>query len=280
MSEGAVPDEGFELAALSDVGTERAHNEDSCGSWMEGPTRGVLAVADGVSGSKGGETASRMAVASMLRFFAEQGEGTAAAKRLGRAVQRANIEVYELSLTVPELRGMATTLTAVTLDRGELSVAHVGDSRLYLMREGKLTQLTKDHTVAAEQVRLGVLSEARARKHPGRSVLTRSLGRELIVSLDRISLAARQGDSLLLCSDGLYNVLDDREIAALLSEAGPAREACKALIDAANARGTYDNVTAAVARMRGAGAEAKEPAGIGARLRHLLDWARRAGRSR
>jgi protein phosphatase len=195
-------------------------------------------------------------------------------------VQRANIEVYELSLTVPELRGMATTLTAVTLDRGELSVAHVGDSRLYLMREGKLTQLTKDHTVAAEQVRLGVLSEARARKHPGRSVLTRSLGRELIVSLDRISLAARQGDSLLLCSDGLYNVLDDREIAALLSEAGPAREACKALIDAANARGTYDNVTAAVARMRGAGAEAKEPAGIGARLRHLLDWARRAGRSR
>jgi PPM family protein phosphatase len=270
MTEGAAPDGGFEIAALTDVGTEREHNEDACGTLIEGPARGVLAVADGVSGSEGGETASRMAVESVLRSFTEQGEGTAAARRLARAVQSANIEVYELSLAVPELHGMATTLTAVTLDRGELSVAHVGDSRLYLLREGKLTQLTKDHTVAAEQVRLGVLSEARARKHPGRSVLTRSLGRELIVSLDRISLAAQQGDSLLVCSDGLYNVLDDREIASLLAEAGSAQDACKALIEAANARGTYDNITAAVARIRGAVAKAKEPAGIGARLRRLF----------
>jgi PPM family protein phosphatase len=92
----------------------------------------------------------------------------------------------------------------------------------------------------------------------------------LIVSLDRISLAAQQGDSLLICSDGLYNVLDDRAIASLLEEAGTAQDACKALIEAANARGTYDNITAAVARIRGAVAKAKEPAGIGARLRRLF----------
>ncbi len=270
MTADVAPDGGFEIATLTDVGTEREHNEDACGSLIEGPERGVLAVADGVSGSEGGETASRMAVDSTLRSFAEQGKGIAAAKRLARAAQHANIEVYELSLAVPELRGMATTLTAVTLERGEFSVAHVGDSRLYLLREGRLTQLTKDHTVAAEQVRLGVLSEARARKHPGRSVLTRCLGRELIVSLDRISLAARQGDSLLLCSDGLYNAIGDPEIAALLGAAGSAQDACRALIDAANARGTFDNLTAAVGRMRGSGAPAQEPSGIGARLRRLF----------
>ena len=272
MTEGPTPDGGFELAALTDVGTEREHNEDSCGSLIEGQdaARGVLVVADGVSGTEGGETASRMAVESTLRSFSEQGEGIAAAKRLRRAVQCANIEVYELALAVPELRGMATTLTAVTLERGELSVVHVGDSRLYLLREGRLTQLSKDHTVAAEQVRLGLLSEARARKHPGRSVLTRSLGRELIVSLDRISLAAQDGDSILLCSDGLYNVIDDSEIASLLRAPGSAQDACRELIDAANRRGTVDNVTAAVARIRGSVAPARPPAGIGARLRRLF----------
>lgn len=274
MSEGQAPDGVFEIAALTEVGTEREHNEDFCGTLPGGAAPGVIVVADGVSGSEGGETASRMAVESTLRSFTEQGEGIAAAKRLARAVQTANIEVYELALTVPELSGMATTLTAVTLDRGALSVVHVGDSRLYLLREGTLTQLTKDHTVAAEQVRLGVLSEARARKHPGRSVLTRSLGRELIVSLDRISLSARQGDSLLLCSDGLYNVLGDEEIASLLRLPVSARDACRALIDAANARGTFDNVTAAVARVRGDLPAPREPAGFRALLRkqRWLDW--------
>ncbi|GAC1336931.1 MAG: hypothetical protein NVSMB23_02720 [Myxococcales bacterium] len=270
MIEAPEAEGAFEVGALTDVGTERAHNEDACGFRLEGAARGILAVADGVSGSEGGETASRMAVDSLLGSFLEQGEGAAAPKRLGRAAQRANIEVYELSLAVPELRGMATTLTAVALDRGEISVAHVGDSRLYLHRDGKLTQLTKDHTVAAEQMRMGLLSEARARKHPGRSVLTRSLGRELIVSLDRIALPAQQGDLLLVCSDGLYNVLDDREIAALLRAPGNAQDVCKALVDAANARGTYDNVTAVVARMSGAVASVERPAGIGARLRRLF----------
>jgi protein phosphatase len=191
-----------------------------------------------------------MAIEVLLREYREQRTDLGIARRLSRAIQRANIEVYELALTVPELAGMATTLTAVAIDRGEVVAAHVGDSRLYLARGGTIAQLTKDHTAAAEQVRLGLLSERRARHHPGRSLLTRSLGRELIVGLDRLSFGAAQGDVLILCSDGLYNVLGDSDIEGLVRGA-TAEAASRALVDAANLRGTFDNVTAAVLRVTG-----------------------------
>ena len=172
----------------------------------------------------------------------------ATSKRLYRAVQQANIEVYDLATVVPELRGMTTTLTAVVVDRGELTAAHIGDSRLYLLRDGRLTQLTKDHTVAGEKARIGLMSKARAREHPDRSVLTRSLGRELIVPIDRISNRLFRGDALLVCSDGLYNVLDEEQMAPLVAR-GDAGAACRSLIDTANGRGTLDNVSAAVLRV-------------------------------
>ena len=259
----------FEMAALSHVGTGRDHNEDYCGVLVESDTRGLAGVADGVSGSEGGETASRMAIEVTLRAWRELPADLPQAKRLMRAVQQANIEVHELSLFVPELRGMASTLTFVALDRGEMIAAHVGDSRLYLVREGTAVQLTKDHTVAAERQRLGLLSERQARTHAGKSVLTRSFGRELICTIDRISLPLSQGDVLVLCSDGLHGVLGDREIEALVREADAAA-ACQALIDAANARGTPDNLTAAVVRMIGPIPARPRPAGLGGKLRQLV----------
>lgn len=270
MSEGTTPARPFELAALTDVGTERGHNEDACGFRYQGEGCGVIAVADGVSGSEGGEAASSKAVEVLLRSFAEQGTGVPVPKRLARAAQQANIEVYELALAVPELRGMATTLTAAAIDGGVLSAVHVGDSRLYLLREGALSQLSKDHTVTGEQVRLGLMSEARARTDPRRSILTKSLGRELIVAIDRLAVPLRQGDALLLCSDGLSNVLEDAELASLLGAAGEAGAACRALVEAANRRGTYDNLTAAVARVTGALPPEPEAAGLGARLLRLV----------
>src|SRR5450755_3514030 len=211
----ASPEIRFELevAAVTDVGTEREHNEDQCGHLLEGESCGLLVVADGVSRTTAGETASQTAVAATLRTFSEQPPGTATAKRLYRAVQQANIEVYDLATVVPELRGMTTTLTAVVVDRGELTAGHIGDSRLYLLRDRRLTQLTKDHTVAGEKARMGLMSKSRAREHPDRSVLTRSLGRELIVPIDRISNRLFRGDALLVCSDGLYNVLDEEQMA-------------------------------------------------------------------
>ena len=259
----------LDLASLSHVGTERENNEDACGLFVEAGDSCVVAVADGVSSYPGGEVASQLAVDAVIRAFREEPASAAAGQRLYRAVQQANIDVHDRAITVPELRGMATTLTAVALERGELTAVHVGDSRLYLVRDGAATQLTKDHTVAAEKVRFGILSKERARHHGDRAVLTRCLGRELIVSRDRLTRRVSQGDVLLLCTDGLHTVLDDAEIAALVS-GRDAAGACRALVDAANAKGTPDNLGAAVIRLSGAVPEVAGPDGIAARMRRFL----------
>lgn len=268
MSAGAALD----VAVLSDTGTTRDHNEDACGAAHERRDCVVVAVADGVSSGAAGEVASQMAVEVLLREIGSQGPSVPAGQRLYRAFQQANIEIYDRAVAVPELRGMATTLTAAAVEDGALTAVHVGDSRLYLLRGGVLTQLTKDHTVAAEKARYGLMSRERARTHADRSVLTRSVGRELIVSRDRISQPLAAGDVLLLCSDGLHGVLADAELAGALAEAS-AGAACRALIDAANGRGTPDNLSAAVVRVLGLPAECATPgpgAGLGAAVRRIL----------
>jgi protein phosphatase len=262
----------LDLAARTDVGTTRDHNEDACCAVVDGPPGeevALLAVADGVSGQLGGEEASRIAIEEVQRAFREHGAGLPMAKRVPRAAQAANIAVHEHALTVPELRGMTTTFTCVAVQRGFAWAAHVGDSRLLLVRQGKATQLTKDHTVAAEQQRMGLLSEERARNHPGRSVLTRSLGRELIAGLDRLQLPLEQGDLLLVCSDGLHNVLDEAELPALCAE-GTAAEVAERLLRTANARGTPDNLSAAVFRQLAPVEAPPEKPGLLARLAGVL----------
>ena len=169
----------FELAMLSDIGTNRSNNEDFCAQLVEAPDAVVFAVADGVGGYEGGEVASKMAVEIALEAYRNSPREWGASKRLHRAVQNANIEVYNFASTVPELRRMATTLTAVAIENGTLNAAHIGDCRLYLLRAGKITQMSKDHTMVGERVRMGLMSEERARNHPERSALLRSLGREL-----------------------------------------------------------------------------------------------------
>ena len=240
--------EAFDIAVLSDVGTDRPDNEDSCGHLIEGPDTVVFAVADGMGGYEGGEVASSMAIEMTLQAWRESPPAWGAAKRLARAVQQANIEIHNRAIAVPELRMMGTTLTAVAIERGMLSAAHVGDCRLYLLRRHKIIQLTKDHTVTGERVRMGLLSDDAARFHPERSMLTRNLGHELIVSVDRISMPLVRGDRLVLCSDGLYNVLRDPEIESTIRELATP-EACKRLIDTANHRGTADNLTTVVFTM-------------------------------
>ena len=184
-------DAALDVAGLSDTGTSRDHNEDACGVFHERRDCALAAVADGVSSGAAGELASQMAVEILLREFREQGPGVPAGQRLYRAVQQANIEIYDRAVAVPELRGMSTTLTSAVVEDGALTAVHVGDSRLYLLRGGALTQLTKDHTLAAEKARYGLMSKERARTHADRCVLTRSVGRELIVSRDPPHPAAR-----------------------------------------------------------------------------------------
>jgi protein phosphatase len=236
------------LALLSDVGTDRPDNEDSCGHFIESHDSVVFAIADGVGGYEGGEVASRMAIDITLEAYRESPPAWGAAKRLHRAITRANIEIHDKALTVPELGRMATTMTAVTVEKGMLSAVHVGDCRLHLIRHRQISQITKDHTMVADRVRMGVMSAARAKNHPERGMLLRSLGHELIVSIDRIAMPLLERDRLILCSDGMYNVLDDKELESLTRGVDP-ETGCRNLIDTANRRGTADNLTCAVFRM-------------------------------
>jgi serine/threonine protein phosphatase PrpC len=235
----------IEVAVLSDAGTERGHNEDHCGKYIKSKTCGLVAVADGMATMEGGELASQRAILALMRSFRELAPGITQTQRLVRATRNANYEIYDMAVVVPQLRGMSTTLTAVSISDGEMTAAHVGNSRVYLLRDGYINQLSKDHTVAAEA--------AEQTGHyvvKGSDVLTRSLGRELLVPVDLFEIDLAQGDTVVLCTDGLNRVFEDLQIAELVKGLDAAT-ACRRLIDDANAIGTLDNVTAAVVRMVG-----------------------------
>lgn len=240
----------YDFGVLTDIGNERENNEDCVGFSYERGNSLILVIADGVGGYEGGEQASRMAVEVTLASYRQQAPTVVPEKRLYRAAQQANIDIYDRAVVVTELRSMATTLTAVALEGGMLYAAHVGDSRLYLVRDGTIIQVTKDHTIVAERVRQKLMSAERARHHPDRGTLSRSLGRELIAAVDRITLPVQTGDVLVLCTDGMHNILDEKEIAELTAE-GSAEVISRRLIDTANERGTYDNLSAAVCRIVG-----------------------------
>jgi len=235
----------IEVAALSDAGTERGHNEDHCGKYIKSKTCGLAAVADGMATLEGGELASQRAILALMRSFRELAPGMTQTQRLVRAARSANYEVYDMAVVVPQLRGMSTTLTAVCVSDGELTAAHIGNSRVYLLRDGYINQLSKDHTVAAE-----ASEEVGHYVLRGSEVLTRSLGRELLVPVDLFEIDLVQGDVVVLCTDGLHRVLEDLQIAELVKGLDAA-SACRRLIDEANTIGTIDNVTAAVVRVVG-----------------------------
>jgi serine/threonine protein phosphatase PrpC len=238
----------FDLALLSDPGSGRSANEDCCGYYVEGPGTALFAVADGVGGFDGGAVASALAIEVTLESYRENPVEWGTAKRLYRAVQRANVEIHNKALLVPELRRMATTLTAVVVENGTLNAAHVGDCRIYVARRHAITQISQDHTMVAEQVKRGLMSAEHARGHPERSILLRNVGHDLIVSVAKISMPLLQGDRVIVCSDGLYDVIRDHEIEQLSRDLDAAA-ACKILVDTANHRNTTDNVTCAVFRM-------------------------------
>jgi protein phosphatase len=234
-----------QIAAVSDTGTECQHNEDHCGKWLKDKTAALAAVADGTAVLEGGELASQRAILALFRSFREQAAGMTQTQRLVRAARHACFEVYDLAVVVPQLRGVSTTLTAVAVSNAELTAAHVGNGRVYLIRGQLITQLSKDHTLAAE-------AEAPSE---GTSCglgegLTRSLGRELLVPIDLFEMDLAQGDVVVLCTDGLYRVLEDRQIADLAGQ-HDAATACRALINQANAFGTPDNLSVAVVRVLG-----------------------------
>jgi PPM family protein phosphatase len=236
--------------AATDVGLQRAGNEDS---HLRGRT--VFAVADGLGGHQGGEVASAMAVERLGaldgRSFAEP---TQAAAALADAIADANRAILERGVADQGLWGMGTTVTAAAVV-GDLvlQLAHVGDSRAYLLRgDGPPRQLTTDHTVVAELVRRGRLTPQQAASHPERSILTRAVGLDPNVQVEQPApLGLQPGDQVLLCSDGLTETVADEQLAQALAGQADGDDACQALIAAANAAGGPDNITVVLLRVAG-----------------------------
>lgn len=224
-------------AALSDTGKLRNFNEDSYLA-----TDRLFAVADGLGGHQAGEVASQMAC-EILAASLEKPPKKNIKKSLATAFQKANEAIFERAWNQPGQYGMGTTLTAVFLSQKTLYIGHVGDSRAYLYREGKLTQLTEDHSLVAELVKQGRLTPEEAEKHPQRAIVTRALGAEPTIEADTFSQKIKIGDRVLLCSDGLNVAVTDDKIAAILASESDLKKACQKLIKAANDKGGPDNIT-------------------------------------
>ncbi|MCS5680340.1 MAG: protein phosphatase 2C domain-containing protein [Acidimicrobiales bacterium] len=226
--------------AASAVGHVRAVNQDDFGAGDD-----LFVLADGMGGHRGGEVASAEAVAGVLGSFDERTRAG-----LARAVDRANQAVFGRAAGDVDLFGMGTTLCALALARSEggdvLAVANVGDSRVYRYGDGRLTQVSDDHSLVADLVRAGDLTEEEAARHPQRNILTRALGIESALSVDTWELPIQADDRYLLCSDGLFNEIDDDRIAALLAGHDNPELTAATLVRAAVDAGGHDNVTALV----------------------------------
>ena len=241
---------------LTDVGRRRETNEDDL---LLEPARRFYAVADGMGGHAAGEVASRLAIQTLQDMLnRDDGGGSSmgsveeAGSWLREAVTEANRRICESIRTHEERRGMGTTVVAFMESGGDAVIGHVGDSRLYLLRGDDLHRMTSDHSWVNEQVKLGLMTDDTAQRHPMRNIVTRALGSRSDVSVDLATARVLPGDVYLLCSDGLNTMLSDDEIRGILERHRDDPErAARALIDGANQRGGEDNVTVVVVRFDG-----------------------------
>ncbi|MGH2677642.1 MAG: Stp1/IreP family PP2C-type Ser/Thr phosphatase, partial [Actinomycetota bacterium] len=224
----------IQVGACTDVGRVREGNEDAY--MVRDP---LFAVADGMGGHQGGEVASNLALERLQR--ASDGDSD-----LADVVREANRAVFEQAAQDPGLAGMGTTLTAVRVQDERLHLAHVGDSRMYLLRDGRLERITRDHTVVEQMVDQGRMTAEDAKIHPQRSILTRALGVDEEVQVDETDVDVRPGDRVLLCSDGLTGMVNEDRILSILTDTPNPKAACAVLIEAANQAGGQDNITAVV----------------------------------
>jgi protein phosphatase len=246
---------GVEISSLTDVGCQRENNEDSYAYWEPEEDRvfeqlgRLVIVADGMGGTEGGQFASRIAVESVQQCYSSAAEDDPQAKLMA-AFQLAHAQVREKARGNPTLRGMGTTLTAFALVGNRLYYAHVGDSRLYLLRSGKLTALTRDHSLVARLVESGVIHPRDAESHPQKHVLTAAVGvsDEVLPDAPAEPVALQQSDILMACTDGLWGQMSEAEITEILDSKTPA-EACRALVQLAKEHGGPDNITLQILRV-------------------------------
>ncbi len=241
---------------LTDVGRKRKHNEDA---FALDVTEGLFIVADGMGGHAAGEVASKITVETIGEFIASTRQKEEAtwpfkynhelefnSNRLAVAIEKANERVMAAVAAQPWLKGMGTTVVAGLLNEKIFSLAHVGDSRAYLYRDGQLSRLTDDHSWVHEQVTAGILTEEEAKTHPLKNVVTRALGGGPSVSPDLQELVFSPGDRYLFCSDGLTTMVSDEEIRDNAAMVPKAQDLCQKLVDMANEKGGVDNITVVV----------------------------------
>jgi PPM family protein phosphatase len=246
---------GIEVSTLSDIGCLRQNNEDSFGYWEPDDdkqflNKGRLAVvADGMGGYEGGQEASRLAVETMVTSYRDSSSDPQTA--LNQALQSAHEHIREYSFAHPELRGMGTTCTAAAVVQDSLYYVHVGDTRLYLIRDGQITRVTRDHSYVGRLVEAGMISPEEAEKHPQRNILTAALGTnpELVMDSPLHPEPLRPDDVLLICTDGLWGQLRDQEILDAVEDK-TTEKAAQELIALARDRGGPDNITVEILRLR------------------------------
>jgi protein phosphatase len=248
----------FTCAARTDVGIVRSGNEDN---YLMLSDRGIFIVADGMGGHAAGEVASEMAVRIISRELGSLRGQTdeQVGERLRQSIRAANEAIFGRTLAEHDKRGMGTTVTVLALLPNRYLIGQVGDSRAYLLRDGELLQLTKDHSYVQEQVDAGLLTPDQARVHPYSNVITRCVGAGMDVTPDIYFGNLQNGDLVLLASDGLTGMLEDEQLLKImLSEGGPQKWVDR-MISEANRRGGLDNITAIVVRIEGAGATGEQP---------------------
>ena len=239
---------GCRVVALSDVGRVREENQDYMGHAVRGSEQ-LLVVADGMGGHSGGFEASRIAVDALLNYFQESGEGTSSAEVLRTGIEQANARVRLAASENPMLRGMGSTITAALISDGHAHLAHVGDSRIYLIRDGQARLLTLDHSRITRMIEVGMITPEQAKNHPMGHILERSIGSSDSIDVELQSpVRLAQGDVLLLCSDGLWGLIEDEELSTIFQDPD-LKTAAERAIGMAMQRGADDNTTLGVLRM-------------------------------
>jgi serine/threonine protein phosphatase PrpC len=238
----------LQSAAVSDRGLseKRPQNEDS---FLEMPSRGLFAVADGVGGAQAGDVASQMAMEILQEAFANSRNGDA--EDLMRiAIERANEAIYQMSHDLPQLSTMATTVAALHIDGNIATIGHVGDSRVYRIdSRGNLFRETNDHSVVEEEVRAGRMTPAQAASHPSRNIISRALGADTTVEVDLKTIMIEPNTTFLLCSDGITRHIEDHELRQLLASADSLEQVCEEMKRICYSRGAEDNLTAVIVRV-------------------------------
>jgi serine/threonine protein phosphatase PrpC len=246
---------GIEIASLTDVGLQRANNEDSYLYWepvsdADFQRKGRLAViADGMGGYEGGQEASRLAIETVRHVY-DAGFSGDPQETLLQALTTAHETIQRYGEVHPQFQGMGTTCTALSIVANELFFAHVGDSRLYLVRDTSVSRLTRDHSYVGRLVESGIVRSEDAETHPQRHILTAALGsgREVLPDIPPLPVALQEGDTLILCTDGLWSLVPESELGRI-AQSNPPQQACNELVNLALERGGPDNITVLVLRI-------------------------------